>query len=426
MQAINIKAIVFSLTIILYASSIMWMLLDVKFDKLPLKRRVSGVVFFIALILLNIIIQSFLGMEFYTRYYLLFTQLPVYIFFRIVSNYRNIKLLFVLLTAVIASSPVMITITVTRHFFPVPFWVYLVCYIVMASLIYKFFKNPFNYMLKHASNSIFALFIAIQSLYYIYGYALTQYQFADIVVNRLYLIRQIPLLIVLIAYVLLVYIFKMLSEKQELDNIQNIMALQLNAATDKIEQLKIAQNQTAIYHHDLRHHMNYIHSCIVQNKLKDATDYISETCEKIDDVMVKQYSNNESINLIVSAYVMKAEEKEIYSEIRIIATDFSKFAIFDLCSLIANAFENAILACESIDDSSNRYIKFFMYEKNNKLCFDIQNSYHIEPSFEDGIPCTKKEGHGFGTKSMAYVVEKYRGIYHFFTKDNIFIFQATM
>lgn len=426
MQDINIKAIVFSLTIIAYASSIMWMLLDVKFNKLSLKRRVSGIIFSISLIALNIIVISLFGLQVYAKYYLLFTQLPVYILFRIISEYKNIKLFFVLLTAVIASSPIMITITIVRHFFPVPLWLYFGCYIIMAVLVCKFLKKPFNYMLKHAPNSILLLFIVIQSLYYIYGYLLTGYQFSNIVVDKLYLIRQIPLLIVLIAYILLVLIFNILSEKNELNNTRNIMAIQLTAATDKIEQFKLSQNQMAIYHHDLRHHLNYIKSCITQNKLQDAIQYISETYEKIDDVMVKQYSKNESINLIISAYAMKAEEKGIYNEIEVTATDFSKFLISDLCSLIANALENAILACEKIDDYNNRYIKFCIYEKNKKFCLNIQNSYKIEPIFEQGIPVTKENGHGFGTKSMAYVVEKYKGIYLFATKDQMFIFQATM
>lgn len=426
MQGINIKALVFSLTIILYASSIMWMILDVKFDKLPLKRRVSGIIFFIALIVLNVTVQSLFGIEVYAKYYLIFTQLPVYILFRIISEYRNIKLFFVLLTAVIASSPIMIIITITRHFFEVPLWLYLGGYIIMGVLVYKFLKKPCNYMLKHATNRIFVLFITLQSLYYIYSYLLTKYNFADIVVDKLYLLRQIPLLIVLIAYTLFVLIFNMLSEKNELNNTRNIMSLQLAAATDKIEQFKISQNQAAIYHHDLRHHLIYIKSCIAQNKLQDAIQYISETYDKIDDVIVKQYSNNESINLIISAYAMKAEEKGIYNEIKVTATDFSKFSISDLCSLIANALENAILACEKIDDYNNRYIKCFIYEKNSKFCLNIQNSYYLEPIFEHGIPVTKENGHGFGTKSMVYVVEKYNGVYQFATKDKMFIFQATM
>lgn len=426
MQNINIKALFFSLTIILYASSIMWMLLDVKFDKLSLNRKVSGLIFFAFLIILNISVQLIFGIAVYAKYYLLFTQLPVYMFFRIISEYKNIKLFFVLLTAIIASSPIMIVIAIIRYFFQAPLWSYLGSYILMLFLVYKFLKKPFNNMLRNASNKIFLLFIILQSLYYIYSYLLTEYQFANIVVDKLYLIRQIPLLIVLIAYVLLVLIFNTLSEKSELNNTRNIMALQLTTATDKIEQFKISQKQTAIYHHDFRHHLSYIKGCISQNKLQDAIQYISETQNKIDEVIVKEYSNNESINLIISSYAMKAEAKGIYSEIKVTATDFSKFSISDLCSLIANALENSILACEKIDDYNDRYIKCNIYEKNNKFCLNIQNSYYIEPIFVNGIPVTKEDGHGFGTKSMTYIVEKYNGIYKFNTKDKMFIFQAIM
>jgi sensor histidine kinase regulating citrate/malate metabolism len=66
-----------------------------------------------------------------------------------------------------------------------------------------------------------------------------------------------------------------------------------------------------------------------------------------------------------------------------------------------------------------------MYSKNNKLCMDIRNRYQAEPHFDQGVPVAKEQGHGFGTRSMAHIVEKHGGVFRFSIKDGWFIFQAT-
>jgi sensor histidine kinase regulating citrate/malate metabolism len=87
--------------------------------------------------------------------------------------------------------------------------------------------------------------------------------------------------------------------------------------------------------------------------------------------------------------------------------------------------ENAINACENIPDSNKRFIKLRLYSKNNKLCIEVRNTYQTEPVFKDGMPVSDIQGHGFGTKSMAYIIEKYNGICKFSAENGFFIFQAT-
>jgi len=105
--------------------------------------------------------------------------------------------------------------------------------------------------------------------------------------------------------------------------------------------------------------------------------------------------------------------------------DLLPFSDTELCSLLSNALENAIHACEQIPDSNKRIIRLRMYSKNNKLCIDLHNSYQAEPIFQQGLPVSKEQGHGFGTKSIAHIVEKHGGVFQFSVKDGWFIFQAT-
>jgi len=124
-------------------------------------------------------------------------------------------------------------------------------------------------------------------------------------------------------------------------------------------------------------------------------------------------------------FAAKAKQSEVRLTIDAKLPDSYPFSDTELCSLLSNTLENAIHASKQITDISKRIIHLRMFSRNNKLCIDIRNSYQKEPVFHHGLPVSKEQGHGFGTKSMAHIVEKYGGVFQFSVKDGWFIFQAT-
>jgi len=145
----------------------------------------------------------------------------------------------------------------------------------------------------------------------------------------------------------------------------------------------------------------------------------------MDSITPVRFCENETVNLIISSFASKAKQSDIMLAIDVKLPDLLTFSDTELCSLLSNALENAIHACQSIEEINSRYIKMRMYSKNNKLCIDIRNSYQIEPIFHQGLPVSKEQGHGYGTKSMAHIIEKHGGLYQFSVKDGLFVFQAT-
>lgn len=172
--------------------------------------------------------------------------------------------------------------------------------------------------------------------------------------------------------------------------------------------------------------MTFLQNCIVENKRDQALKYMHQICTDIDNSRVIRYCNNEAINLILSSYADQAKEVGIDIQILVTATDFARFQITDLCSLFANALENAIHACKKIPASEKRYITLKVFEKNDRICVNIANNYIQNPVFENEIPTSHKANHGIGVRSMISVVEKYHGVYGFFTENREFRFQASL
>lgn len=304
---------------------------------------------------------------------------------------------------------------------------YIVQIIVTIPLLIVILKfiNPYVTRLRFEDNKVLGFFISVPLIYYIIEYYFTVY--TDLMYQGgVVIIEFMDAAVVVIYFIFSVIYLRTLYEKKEIEVEQAISKIMANQMQNEIKALRESQNQASIYRHDLRHHLNYLRACISQDRLQDAEEYIDNVCKDIDSFQVIRYSENDSINIIISAYIAKAKDKNIRIETKITATDFIRFSIPDLCSLLFNALENAIYAVEKVDDIDERYIKLKIYSKNNKLCIDLRNKYKIEPVFEREIPVTKEKEHGVGIKSMIRIVEKYKGVYRFISKEDVFIFQAAL
>lgn len=301
-------------------------------------------------------------------------------------------------------------------------------------LIVVKYISPYIIRLKDESRTIISLFFLLPLTYYILEYAFTVY--TDLLyTGKAVIIEFMDSFIVILYFTLSIVTLHLSNKKNTAERKNIILSAAATQAEKEISQLTDYQKQAAIYRHDLRHHMTFIQNCLINNHTEQALDYINEINTSLDNTRITRYCNNEAINLILSSYINKANKTGITTQISVTASDFSGYKITDLCSLLANAIENAINACTSQNSTTNNpladseknnshLITIRMFEKNNKICINISNTYSDEPQFINQIPVTSQLGHGIGIRSIISVVEKYNGIYAFFTKDGIFYFQA--
>lgn len=284
---------------------------------------------------------------------------------------------------------------------------------------------PYVIKLKQENKTTQFLFFLLPLSYYILEYLFTVY--TDLLyTGGAVVIDFLDSFLVLLYFILSMLTIEYASQRSKAERENLLLTTVSSQAKKEIAQLSDTKKQAAIYRHDLKHHMNFIQNCIQEQKNEEALAYINEICTTLQHGVIQTYCENESINLILSSYVDKAQSQEIQTTISVTATDFSRFQITDLCSLLSNALENAIHACAQITYPEGRYIKLKLYEKNNQLCINLANSYEEQPTFENDIPVSHKSGHGFGVQSMISIVDKYSGIYGFFAENGEFRFQATL
>ena len=216
-------------------------------------------------------------------------------------------------------------------------------------------------------------------------------------------------------------------QRSQMERTQGEMNLQLQQAIREIELLRESQEQVKVYRHDLRHHMQYLFSCIEKGNLTQAQTYINEICSEIEENKIITYCENEVANLIFSAYAGRAETRAIPFTVSANIPSAIHISEKDLCVIFSNALENALYACEKLQEKGNPGVmEVNAYQKGKKLFIQFINSCDDNISFADGVPVTTQPGHGIGIKSICTLVEKYGGIYNFTTQNGEFVLRISL
>ena len=212
-------------------------------------------------------------------------------------------------------------------------------------------------------------------------------------------------------------------KKNELEQTQNCINIQISQAVREIEALRESQKDASTYRHDLRHHMQHLLTCIENGKVEQAEGYIHEVCAQIEASRVKNYCENETVNLIFSSFAGRAAGAGVTMNIKAVVPYILPVSETDLCVLLSNALENALHACTGQEKGT---IDILAYEKNGKFFFQIANPCKNDVIFENGIPVTDRPGHGLGVRSICASVERYDGIYNFIVENNQFILRVSL
>ena len=209
-----------------------------------------------------------------------------------------------------------------------------------------------------------------------------------------------------------------------LQQVQDNLKLQMAQATREISALRESQAQAVRYRHDLRHHLQYVLSCVENDQPERAKDYISGICAEIEAQEVQRWCENEAANLIFSAFDSRAEKIGIRLDIRGAIPAVLHIADSDLCVILSNALENALHACLPLvkeGEACTIGVEFWFQEQNGRFFLQVVNPCREEVRFEKGIPVSDRPGHGIGAQSICAIVERYGGGCTFLVKDGKFI-----
>lgn len=411
--------------VFLYGLLIMVFLLNIKF-----KKRTIMVLSIYSLLSALVMVGTYIafGMEIVVKTYPIMIHIPIVIVFTVFFKQKLMPVLFVLGTAYVLTSPRkwggdLIAVLFDNNM-NVSWISQIIISVPLLYLIYKYLKPAVKQIIEYSGQKILLLTV-IPFIYYIVAYTTTVYSDLLYSYNSV-VVGFMATSITYVFYAFLVTYFDEMTKTFLLQNEQNIFKAQVEAAKMVLYQIKDAQTKSAIYNHDLRHHLTLIEGYIKTNKYNEAISYISTINKAIDKFSLEKYCQNDDLNLILSYYIKKAGDNKIQIVHDIILPNDVNVDPTDLCVIVSNGLENAINATAKIEDDSNKIISLYCHSKNDKIFLEIKNPFTGLIVYKNDFPHNEEADHGLGSQSIIAACEKYKGLYSFETKDNEFILKVVL
>ncbi|MEG1158295.1 MAG: hypothetical protein RSD64_02910 [Christensenellaceae bacterium] len=243
--------------------------------------------------------------------------IPLYLTFWFISVYKGLKLLFVLLTSsVLMFLPGLLGVAVSEMIDNeiVMSIASILVIIGTIALLIKFFRPKFLFILQTVDAKGYWLAIClIPTLYNAAVYLLGLYNQMG---NATPLFFQLILMgMVMAAYLLIILTFTQIKKRTEMERIQDLTDMQIKTAYETIEQMQELQNQATIYQHDLKHHIQMIHSYLNNQKQDKLKNYLKEIEDEAEETVFMHYCKNQVIDLILCMYANKAKKAGVQFEI---------------------------------------------------------------------------------------------------------------
>lgn len=416
---------------ILFGICAQMLLLDIRTKNLKGTWRIFFGVGNLLVLVVNTLLSLNLPLDQYMKLYAMVVHIPIFFIFWITTKTSAIKVIFALFTAVFLIYPANVVLTVisqaAKWLYPTGFYIlYIIACAIILLIIYRFFKTNFNYLIKNYSGPSFIKLCLLPLAYYIANYWLGMYNYSAVMSAEVFSQRILMFIITLIAYALILDIAKSAREKEALQGVKMALSLLLESADQQLSALQATQEQAAVYRHDMRHHLALIGGYLADGDLENAEKYVRLTQADIEDITPNRYCENNTVNLVLSSFVVKAKSMGVVLSVEAGLPQALSISETELCALLSNGLENAIAAAAQVAEEQFRKVRINCQTHKGNLLIFIENSFAGKVEMENGLPQSHREGHGFGVKSMVMIAEKYNGYCSFEAKDEIFTLRIVL
>jgi sensor histidine kinase regulating citrate/malate metabolism len=200
----------------------------------------------------------------------------------------------------------------------------------------------------------------------------------------------------------------------------------LQAELAHFQQYKRAQEETRRFRHDIRNNLLCLNEMLHDGRMDEATNYLQELLEGVQSLSSRYVSGDEVLDCILSAKTGEMQQKQITFHLNGVLAGGLPWKPIDICNVFANALDNAIEACDKLEDEKCTITmtlkatpQYWFVRIENPVAQDVD----VSQIFQERGGYTSKPNaaqHGLGTYNIKRTVESYDGIVKAECKDQWF------
>ena len=203
----------------------------------------------------------------------------------------------------------------------------------------------------------------------------------------------------------------------------------LAAELEYIGQYKKQQVETKAFRHDIKNNLALTQMMLEKGNIDEAKEHIADMLGNVSSFSPEYVTGDEMLDIIVFMKADKMKEKNIKFTLDGVVDGGLNIKAMDMCSIFANALDNAIEAASYCEDpyinfSIKRTDKFFILKITNSAKGKVDTGKLLSTS---GYTSKKdKDHHGFGLMNVRRAVENCNGIIKAESDDSSFTLSVMM
>ena len=235
-------------------------------------------------------------------------------------------------------------------------------------------------------------------------------------------LSMIALSIICILNISTYYIYQKIAENYK-EGLQRTMLIEENRMYVKqMEILRQSQEYVRVLRHDMKNHMQLIHTWLESGEYEKAKEYVGKLGEKHG--ITQEYVRTENIevdSILNYKLDLICRHLKCVPQIYIEIPRESIMPEVDLNIILGNLLDNA---AEAMEKAKEKYLNLQMTFEKNILYISLYNSFDGKlETDKDGKIRTRKADrseHGIGLRSIDLVVKKYNGTIRILKENYIF------
>lgn len=200
----------------------------------------------------------------------------------------------------------------------------------------------------------------------------------------------------------------------------------LEAELEHFRRYKLAQEETARFRHDIRNNLVCLDELLATGRTAEASSYLESLLDEVRALSPAYVSGDEVLDCIISAKAATMEQSGISFTLDGVIAGGLDWKAIDVCSVFANALDNAMEACVLLPSDQRRItmslrstdrMRFIRIENPAAKPVDVSRLFSEKGGYTTK---TTSANHGIGTYNMKRTVEKYGGIIRAEYENGIF------
>ncbi len=213
-------------------------------------------------------------------------------------------------------------------------------------------------------------------------------------------------------------LYKRLTERQKALLEVSLQNGQLESERKMYSEAKDSYERMLMLRHDIGGQLNAISGIIESGDRASAEKCIETLRERVDKIAGQPRTGNVTIDYIINSKVAPREDISVFFMGTSVFLD--GYDTLDIASLFGNIIDNAL---EALEKAGDRRLIVDLFVKNEMQNIIVKNSVASSVlSGNPGLASTKadRRNHGYGTKIIKQITDKYSGMQSFFEEDGMF------